>query len=328
MTATSHKVIRNLLDEVRTQAAEGRRRPFAIGRAGWTRRRRRARRAGDSTTTTRRWTALAAARCNVLGGTAWLWSREEFAGAVDVLFVDEAGQMSLANVLAVSQAANSLVLLGDPQQLEQPQKASHPDGVGVSALEHVLGGHADDAAGPRHLPADHLADVTDAHGVHVGAVLRRQARPPSRASSAGADRHRRVRRLAACGSSPWTTTATERVDRGSRRRRRACRRAARPAAGSTRSGTERPLTAGDIRIVAPFNAQVNRLAERLGRGRAGRHRGQVPGPDARRRHLLDGDVAPRGRAARHGVSLQPEPPQRRHVTRPMCGVPRGLAAAA
>ena len=80
-------------------------------------------------------------RRNVLGGTAWLWARPEFAGAVDVLFVDEAGQMSLANVLAVSGAAKSIVLLGDPQQLDQPQKGSHPDGVNVSALEHILGAH-------------------------------------------------------------------------------------------------------------------------------------------------------------------------------------------
>ena len=48
--------------------------------------------------------------------------------------------MSLANVLAVSQGAKNLVLLGDPQQLEQPLKGSHPDGAEVSALEHILGG--------------------------------------------------------------------------------------------------------------------------------------------------------------------------------------------
>ena len=76
----------------------------------------------------------------VVGGTAWLWSREEYFEAVDVLFVDEAGQMSLANVLAVSQAAKNVVLLGDPQQLEQPVKGSHPDGAAVSALEHLLAG--------------------------------------------------------------------------------------------------------------------------------------------------------------------------------------------
>jgi superfamily I DNA and/or RNA helicase len=68
-------------------------------------------------------------------------ARPEFADAVDVLFVDEAGQMALANVLAVSQAAQSVVLLGDPQQLEQPQKGSHPVGVNASALQHVLGEH-------------------------------------------------------------------------------------------------------------------------------------------------------------------------------------------
>lgn len=76
----------------------------------------------------------------VAGGTQWMWSRPEFAGAVDVLFVDEAGQMSLANVLAVSPASDSIILLGDPQQLEQPQQASHPDGAGVSALDHLLAG--------------------------------------------------------------------------------------------------------------------------------------------------------------------------------------------
>ena len=85
--------------------------------------------------------ALAEGTANVVGGTAWLWSSEDMASAVDVLFVDEAGQMALANVIAVSQAANSLVLLGDPQQLEQPRKGTHPDGVGISALEHVLGVH-------------------------------------------------------------------------------------------------------------------------------------------------------------------------------------------
>jgi len=56
-----------------------------------------------------------------------------------VLVVDEAGQMSLANVLAVSGAAQSLVLFGDPAQLDQPQKGSHPPGAEASALEHLLG---------------------------------------------------------------------------------------------------------------------------------------------------------------------------------------------
>src|SRR5207244_9711489 len=85
--------------------------------------------------------ALQSGEANVLGGTAWLWARPEFASSVDVLFVDEAGQMSLANVLALSGAARSIVLLGDPQQLEQPQQGSHPEGVNASALQHMLGKH-------------------------------------------------------------------------------------------------------------------------------------------------------------------------------------------
>ena len=83
--------------------------------------------------------ALQSGTVNVLGGTAWLWAREEFANTIDVLFVDEAGQMSLANVLAVAQAANSIVLLGDPQQLDQPTQGAHPDGVAVPVLQHILG---------------------------------------------------------------------------------------------------------------------------------------------------------------------------------------------
>jgi len=78
----------------------------------------------------------------IAAGTTWLWSREEFAGSVDVLLVDEAGQMSLANVLAISPAAESVVLLGDPQQLDQPQKGVHPPGAEVSALAHLLNGKA------------------------------------------------------------------------------------------------------------------------------------------------------------------------------------------
>ena len=62
----------------------------------------------------------------MVGGTTWLWAREEMTGTVDVLFIDEAGQMSLADALAASPCAASLVLLGDPQQLDQPLQGTHP----------------------------------------------------------------------------------------------------------------------------------------------------------------------------------------------------------
>ena len=86
------------------------------------------------------WAALRSGKANVVGGTSWLWSPEPAFEVVDVLFIDEAGQMSLADVLAVSQSAKKLVLLGDPQQLERPLKGSHPDGAEKSALEHLLNG--------------------------------------------------------------------------------------------------------------------------------------------------------------------------------------------
>jgi uncharacterized protein len=84
--------------------------------------------------------ALDAREFDVAAGTSWLWSREDAEGSVDVLFVDEAGQVALANVLAMSGAARSIVLLGDPQQLDQPLQGTHPAGSGRSALAHLLDG--------------------------------------------------------------------------------------------------------------------------------------------------------------------------------------------
>jgi predicted RecB family nuclease len=78
----------------------------------------------------------------VVGGTAWLWADSSMSNQLDYLFIDEAGQMSLAIALAVGQAAKNIILLGDPQQLEQPQQGSHPEGSGIAALSHVLGDQA------------------------------------------------------------------------------------------------------------------------------------------------------------------------------------------
>ncbi|MBA3914783.1 MAG: AAA family ATPase [Acidobacteriales bacterium] len=84
--------------------------------------------------------ALSSKQAQIAAGTAWLWACEDMANSVDVLFVDEAGQMSLANTLAIGQAATSMVLLGDPQQLDQPKRGLHPPGTEVSALGHILAG--------------------------------------------------------------------------------------------------------------------------------------------------------------------------------------------
>jgi predicted RecB family nuclease len=86
--------------------------------------------------------ALRLGNANLGAGTPWLWGRDDLAGIVDVLFVDEAGQISLANVLAMGGATGNCVLLGDPQQLDQPLQGSHPPGADRSALAHLLGDEA------------------------------------------------------------------------------------------------------------------------------------------------------------------------------------------
>ncbi len=75
----------------------------------------------------------------VVGGTAWLWADSAAIDSLDVLVIDEAGQMSLASALAVSRSARNLLLLGDPQQLEQPTRGAHEDGADVAALVHLVG---------------------------------------------------------------------------------------------------------------------------------------------------------------------------------------------
>lgn len=79
------------------------------------------------------------ADAHVGAGTAWLWARAGMRNTVDVLFIDEAGQFSLANTCAVAHATDSLVMLGDPQQLDQPLQGTHPPGIDVSGLQHILG---------------------------------------------------------------------------------------------------------------------------------------------------------------------------------------------
>ncbi len=139
VTALSHKVIRKLLDDVVEAASE---KDIEVVRCLH---RDNAGEKSEGVAVAREdnkeaWEALRTGKSNVVGGTSWLWSPEAAFEAVDMLFIDEAGQMSLADVLAVSQAGKKLVLLGDPQQLERPTKGSHPDGAEKSALEHLLDG--------------------------------------------------------------------------------------------------------------------------------------------------------------------------------------------
>src|SRR3546814_27877 len=78
----------------------------------------------------------------LVAGTAWLFARPEHDQAFDYLFVDEAGQVGLANVVAMGVAARNIVLVGDQMQLAQPIQGTHPRESGVSGLQHLLQNHA------------------------------------------------------------------------------------------------------------------------------------------------------------------------------------------
>jgi len=138
VTANSHKVIGNALDAI-DRAARKAGVAVRIGQRHGNDEKPASPIARPLGTNAEAREALLTHELDVVGGTAWLWSRPEMEGSVEVLFVDEAGQFSLANAIAVSTAAESLVLLGDPQQLEQPLQGSHPPGAERSALGHVLG---------------------------------------------------------------------------------------------------------------------------------------------------------------------------------------------
>lgn len=79
---------------------------------------------------------------DLMGGTAWLFADEDLDQTLDYLFVDEAGQVSLGHLLAMGAAARNIVLVGDQMQLGQPIQGSHPGESGLSALDYLLQGEA------------------------------------------------------------------------------------------------------------------------------------------------------------------------------------------
>ena len=78
----------------------------------------------------------------VFGTTAWGFSREDMVGELDYLFIDEAGQVSIAYLVAISRSATNLVIKGDQMQLGQPVQGNHPGESGQSILEYLLQDHA------------------------------------------------------------------------------------------------------------------------------------------------------------------------------------------
>ncbi|MEX2284819.1 MAG: TM0106 family RecB-like putative nuclease [Gemmatimonadota bacterium] len=138
VTSNSHKVIANLLDEIGSAAAEA-----GVAINGIQKCSEQQKCVSPQIAIAKNndavLEALQTGEARLAAGTAWLWSDAKLTSSVDVLFIDEAGQFSLANTVAVAPSAASMVLLGDPQQLDQPMQGVHPPGVNVSALDHLLG---------------------------------------------------------------------------------------------------------------------------------------------------------------------------------------------
>jgi predicted RecB family nuclease len=142
ITALSHKVIRKLLDEVVKAASEDKIRGVKcmqkLGEDDDLEPDENIAIANDNIVPL---AFLQSGVANVVGGTSWMWTRPEYLESVDALFIDEAGQMALADVVALGPAGENIFLIGDPQQLERPVKGSHPHGAEKSALEHLIGNH-------------------------------------------------------------------------------------------------------------------------------------------------------------------------------------------
>jgi superfamily I DNA and/or RNA helicase len=203
-------------------------------------------------------------------GTAWLWARPEFVDSVDVLFVDEAGQMSLADVLAVSQAAKGFVMLGDPQQLEQPIQGTHSPGVDVSALQHVLGTN-------QTMPADSGLFLSETWRLSPSicqftSELFYENRLKARQ---GLDRQKLTGPARFVGAGLWFVSTSHEGNQSSSDEETDI--VVEIVRDLLQSGVEwrdlnyetHPLGLNDILIVSPYNAQVFNLATRLPKARIG-----------------------------------------------------------
>ncbi|MBB3877011.1 MAG: TM0106 family RecB-like putative nuclease [Sphingomonas sp.] len=197
------------------------------------------------------------AGAHVVGATAWHFARYKDA-VFDHLFVDEAGQVSLANILAMSRCARNLVLVGDPMQLPQPLKGSHPGSSGQSCLEYLIDGH-------RVIPSDRGVFIPVSRRMHpdvCGFVSEAayEGRLHSHPVAAEQSLHDADGvRLVGAGLRPVShegrsQVSPEEVDEiggiverlvGGRFR--------------ASDGTERTIGLSDIIVVAPYNAQVNAL---------------------------------------------------------------------
>lgn len=201
---------------------------------------------------------------SVGGGTTWLWSAADAVDTLDVLFVDEAAQMSLANVLAVSPAARTVVLIGDPRQLEQPMQGSHPDGTDVSALDHMLDGH-------QTIPSDKGLFLAETWRLHpsICAFTSELFYESKLKPRQGLDRLRVKAQGPLSGAGlvyvpvPHSSNQNCSPEEAAVVRSLVDQVLAGAPTWIDRDGVEHPLTLADILIITPYNAQVFEIQKLL-----------------------------------------------------------------
>ena len=139
VTSNSHKAIHNLLDAIEKRAAEEKVNFVGLKKSG----------TGEESehtsahiTTSNDFDDFTDPQVQLVAGTSWLFADPRLDQTLDVVFIDEAGQMALANALVIATSARRVVLLGDPLQLAQVSQATHPGTSGASVLEHLLGSDA------------------------------------------------------------------------------------------------------------------------------------------------------------------------------------------
>ena len=196
---------------------------------------------------------------------------------VDVLVIDEAGQLALADAVVASRSARNVILLGDPLQLAQVSKATHPDGAGASVLEHVLGEDATISAERGVF----LAETRRMHPAICGFISSQfyEGRLVSHVGCCGPE-HRRRRAGIGVDRGP-SRGKIHRVTGGGRVGERAPSSTCSVRNGPTATVRRSQLSAADFMVVAPYNDQVHLVREVLaGDDRTaavrGGHGGQVP----------------------------------------------------
>ena len=198
---------------------------------------------------------------HIVGATAWFFSRDDNVQAFDWLFVDEAGQVGLANMLAMGRAARNIVLVGDPRQLPQVIQGAHPDPANLSCLEWMLGVHAT-------VPPDRGIFLPASRRMHpdVCRFISDQVYEGRLTS------HSDTARQAVTGTSLpatgafWVPVPHEGNAQIASEEVAAIQAVAQELLTGNwteKDGTTRPMRQSDIIVVAPYNAQVNALRDAL-----------------------------------------------------------------